>query len=364
MWITGGVTEPGGECRGVRSHRDDRGCVTGLKCKVWGCTVSSVEVHTRKDRKKSAPRSKNQVDQTDEEYALFEAFMQACPDFGGEAITNWVPTGSSHDPPDIICTTVSEKHVGVEICQWAHESAMKSGRLRDRINNEILTAIGPQPLNKSQHFWLVVFHPKNKSHLSPNQHGLFRRAFFDLIDYIDREWSAPKHRGHAYDFRDVKNFTPLDKYLEFVTFRPPDAALSAAVEKAIIASGGNAMLSETDGEQVDWIVPAVQAQWVRTCYDKDQWEPDSHGNTTVEAALLNLLIKKADKCGEGQLKTACSELHLLIALHDAIAYYPPMPQIYSTAKRAVDRARNGRPWPFGRTFFLIGDENPTVRRLC
>lgn len=70
------------------------------------------------------------------------------------------------DPPDVLCLTGSKRRVGVEICQWAHPGEMKAGKLRERIEERLLEAIGtPQPINISKNFWLFVFFPNLKSAL-------------------------------------------------------------------------------------------------------------------------------------------------------------------------------------------------------
>jgi hypothetical protein len=307
----------------------------------------------------------NLANQINEEKVLFKTFLDSDPDFSGEPITAWRSlTETGFDPPDVICDTVNGKRIGVEICQWAHEGAMKSGRLADQVDNNILKAIGTQPTNKPEHFGLVVFYTKTRSHLPASEQMAFRKAFFDLIAYIDREWPTLKHRGRPYEFRDLKRFTPLHKHLAKIAFCPPNDALNAAVEKGIKTQGGNAAMSHAGEEPSDWIMPVGRCQSVRTPYDKDQWEPDDHGNITLEGSLLKSLRTKADRCCHSRLKTPCSELGLLIAFHQAIPYCAPVFNIEDTAKKAVALASRGASWPFHRTYLLIAiEDHPAVHRL-
>src|ERR1017187_10274590 len=298
------------------------------------------------DAHTEADLSTNLANQADEEGALFKAFLKAKPNFAGEKIAEWSRTGCGYDPPDVICTTVSRKRVGVEICQWAHQEAMADGKARDQINQKVLKAIGPQPVNKSEHFSLVFFRPKSKPHLSASKHEAFRKAFFALIEDVDREWPTLGHRGRPYRFRDLERYKPLDECLETITFCPPNDALHNAVERAIETCGRNTAMSQTGEERSDWIVPAGHpAQWVRTPYDNDQWEPDDDGNVTMEGCLLRVLKRKADSCTEPKLKTPCGEVCLLVAFHEAIPYCPPMPRMQDIAKKAADRARSSTSWP-------------------
>ncbi len=46
--------------------------------------------------------SKNPVNQTNEEHVSFKTFVEARPDFAGEVVAEWVPTGPSYDPADVI----------------------------------------------------------------------------------------------------------------------------------------------------------------------------------------------------------------------------------------------------------------------
>lgn len=63
-----------------------------------------------------------------EERNVFEAFRNACSGF---SCTEWYLP--EHDPPDVIYVDDSGRHIGVEICQWAHQEEMKAGKLRERV---------------------------------------------------------------------------------------------------------------------------------------------------------------------------------------------------------------------------------------
>jgi hypothetical protein len=118
----------------------------------------------------------------------------------------------------------------------------------------------------------------------------------------------------------------------------------------------------------EWIVPVGHAEWCLSPYDKPS-APDDHLKSkpkTMAGSLLKKLLEKADECHASKLKTACCEVHLLIAYDRAMAYCSPIvpfKRIQEIAKDAVARATGGS-WPFIRTFLLIANEDdPRAHRL-
>jgi hypothetical protein len=308
--------------------------------------------------------STNSENQASEEKALFETFLNLIPDFSGETLAEWDLVKAGFDPPDVMCTASKGNSFGVEICQWTHTEAMKDGRLKDRLNGNVLAAIWPQPTKKSGNFSLVVFHAKTKAHLLTGEYAAFRKAFFDLINYVDRCWPTLKHRGRPYPFGDLKKFQPLNKYLERVTFCPPNDALNTAVQTAAETIDCDGVVAEAEEDGSDWIVPVSVPQWDRTPYDPDRWEQNDNGTITMEGWLLKLLKEKAEKCSHSKRKTPCSKVDLLIAFHEAIQYCPPMPKMRDVAQKAVDHARRDASWPFRSAYLLVAVENqPTACRL-
>jgi len=264
----------------------------------------------------------------------------------------------------VICKTATGNSVGVEICQWAHEKAMRDGRLTDRVNSNVLAAIGPQPIRKAENFWIVVFHATAKVCLFAGEYAAFREAFFDLIDYIDRSWPNLKHRGRPYPFSDLEKFKPLNKYIEKVTFCPPNDESGTALGKADETRGSVVVVTEAGDAACEWIVPACRAQWFRTPHDHCGWEGDDNGNMTMEGGLLKMLKRKAEKGGTSRLKAPCSDVHLLIAFHEAIQYCPPIPKMRDLAQEAVDRARCDGSWPFRGAYLLCAvEDHPWVCRV-
>lgn len=307
--------------------------------------------------------SVNQDKQREEEKALFAVFLKCAPDFAGDTITDWDLTESCFDPPDVICNSANGKRMGVEICQWTSKAAMKDGRLMEGINKKVLKAIGPQPSSRPRHFSLVFFYGRTGTHLQEDDHASFRKAFFDLVDHVNKEWPILNPYGRHYAFCDLEKFIPLNKYLQKVVFCPPNDMLNKAVEAVMDAVV--ATVTIPDEENMDWIWPAGESllQWVGTEYDEPATATSDavialdEQEMTMETGLLQLLETKADKCSASKPKTSCEEVHLLIAFHEAIRYCPPMFNMSDTARKAVDRARQTDSWPFASAWLLKADED-------
>ena len=104
------------------------------------------------------------------EKLIFDSFLKACPDFAGEPIEEWdvveewyakralAPPAHPFDKrPDIIALTASGKRIGVELKSWVNRDQITEARKQERIQENILKAIGEQPPNETQHIgnvWL------------------------------------------------------------------------------------------------------------------------------------------------------------------------------------------------------------------
>jgi hypothetical protein len=255
-------------------------------------------------------------DQDNEETSIFEAFLLANPQFAGERICSW-KLAAPNDPPDVICATESGKTVGVDIAQWAHQSEMAAGKAREAVEQNIRDAIGSQPPNTSENFELVVFFPRQNVRLPAADHASFRRALFQLIEHVDRNWPA-KLSTRFYRFPDLAKFPPLGKYLMQVRF-----------------------VSGTSSDSpFEWIVPAGSM--------------DSFDGDTMLAPLLDILEKKAEKCR--RLKTPCDSLHLVIAYDQAVGRCSPLTMPMDTMTKEMALALDARPSPFRTVFVLKGDQ--------
>jgi hypothetical protein len=121
-----------------------------------------------------------------EEANLFRFFLSLRPLFAGEPIaSDW--SQPDVDPPDVLCRTASGRTVGVELGGWLDQGQMDLRKQRERIENDMLGAIGEQPKNSTRHFWFVWLHPKDTVRMHETNAADFRRELLALIEQADSE---------------------------------------------------------------------------------------------------------------------------------------------------------------------------------
>jgi hypothetical protein len=169
-----------------------------------------------------------------DEKHIFASFLKAYPDLASERIEKWdvvedwyakraldPPPHPFDKRPDIIAVTASGRRIGVELKSWVNRDQITEARKQERIQENILKAIGEQPRNETQHIgfvWLstkqVRFDAADASH--------FREQMFGLIEQVDNNWSQ-KPDWEQELFADICDFTGLpilEKYLQSVRFHP------------------------------------------------------------------------------------------------------------------------------------------------
>jgi hypothetical protein len=123
--------------------------------------------------------------------------------------------------PDVIALTASGKRIGVELKSWVNREQITEARKQERIQENILKAIGEQPRNETKHIgfiWLsakqVRFEAEDASH--------FREQIFGLIEQVDRNWTKKPswEQEHSDHVSDLSDFPILGKYLRGVRFHP------------------------------------------------------------------------------------------------------------------------------------------------
>lgn len=168
------------------------------------------------------------------EKLIFDSFLKACPNFADEPIEQWdvveewhakrapAPPAQPFDKrPDVIAVTASGKRIGVELKSWVNREQITEARKQERIQENILKAIGEQPPNETQHIgcvWLsakqVRFDQRDARH--------FREQMFRLIEQADNAWpQKPDWDQELFEnVNDFKGFPILEKYLHSVEFHP------------------------------------------------------------------------------------------------------------------------------------------------
>jgi hypothetical protein len=168
------------------------------------------------------------------EKLIFDSFLKACPDFATEKITEWdvveewyakralAPPPPPFDKrPDVIGVTASGRRIGVELKSWVNREQITEARKQERIQDNILKAIGEQPPNPTQNIGYIWLSAKQvRFEASDSIH--FREELFALIEKVDQDWFRKVNWDQDLfeDVNDFAGFPLLDKYLESIRFHP------------------------------------------------------------------------------------------------------------------------------------------------
>jgi len=168
------------------------------------------------------------------EKLIFDSFLKTCPDFASEAIEEWdvveewyakralePPSHPFDQRPDIIALTTSGQRIGVELKSWVNREQITEARKQERIQENVLKAIGEQPQNQTKHIGFVWLSAK-ELRFDPADASPFKEQMFRLIELVDNNWSKRSERDQNYwhDISDFTDFPILEKYLNSARFHP------------------------------------------------------------------------------------------------------------------------------------------------
>lgn len=167
------------------------------------------------------------------ERAIFESFLNVCPGFADESITDWhqicdwypatglqPPAPPNDKRPDVICVTESGKRVGVELKSWINEEQIAKAKLQEKFVESILRAIGDLPANGTLHIRQVILKGKPKTFNKRDAEQL-RSELFQLIRQADHNWPyKAKWEQSSSDPADLADFPTLRRYLTRVEIVP------------------------------------------------------------------------------------------------------------------------------------------------
>lgn len=167
------------------------------------------------------------------EKLIFDSFLKACPVFANEPIEEWdvveewyakraldPPPHPFDKRPDVIALTASGRRIGVELKSWVNREQITDARKQERIQQNILKAIGEQPPNETQDIGLVRLSAK-EVRFDPQDTARFREQIFELIYKVDNDWSKKTEWLRNCEERgDLSGFPILEKYLNGVWFEP------------------------------------------------------------------------------------------------------------------------------------------------
>ena len=169
-----------------------------------------------------------------DEKLIFDSFLKAYPDLANEPIEEWdvvedwyskraldPPPHPFDKRPDIIGVTASGRRIGVELKSWVNREQITEARKQERIQENILKAIGEQPRNDTQHIGFVWLSAK-QVRFDAGDAAPFREEMFGLIEQVDNSWSKkPDWEQELFDdFCDFTGLPILGKYLQSVRFHP------------------------------------------------------------------------------------------------------------------------------------------------
>jgi hypothetical protein len=108
------------------------------------------------------------------EKAIFEAFLRVLPNFAGEPIQGEAKQPADEKEfPDVVCTTISGKRIGVELGEWFNEQELRSIKSMEGIQKSILDAIGPQGNNETGNIYVVWPKAKVKARIKIGRRNRF-----------------------------------------------------------------------------------------------------------------------------------------------------------------------------------------------
>jgi hypothetical protein len=154
---------------------------------------------------------------------IFAEFLSAAPNFAADPLAMWCQP--KQDPPDVLCTTVAGRNIGLELTGWLDQGQMSEAKGMESIERSILTAIQPEPPNNTEHIhfaWLITL---PKARVKPAHAGLFRGELLRLIEEVDGRWDAEEwwHSPHGCQWEDFGRYPALGRYLSQVHFFPRSA---------------------------------------------------------------------------------------------------------------------------------------------
>jgi hypothetical protein len=168
------------------------------------------------------------------EKLIFDSFLKHCPDFTGEPIAEWdvvdewygkrglaLPPHPFDKRPDVIVVTASGRKIGVELKSWVNREQITEARKQERIQENILKAIGDQPPNGTQHVGRVWLSPK-QVRFDARDATRFREQILLLVEQVDNDWAKKpvQEQNSSDDISDFSDFPLLGKYLDRVRFKP------------------------------------------------------------------------------------------------------------------------------------------------
>ena len=95
-----------------------------------------------------------------EEEQAWSGFLSAAPLFAGEKIACW---HQGPEPPDVLCTTVSGRVVGIELTVWVDQEQIQSGKIRERFETAYLSNVASERESRPANIGWIWLYDKHHS---------------------------------------------------------------------------------------------------------------------------------------------------------------------------------------------------------
>jgi hypothetical protein len=153
-----------------------------------------------------------------EEEQAWSGFLSAAPLFAGEEIACW---HQGPEPPDVLCTTVSGRVVGIELTVWVDQEQIQSGKIRERFETAYLSNVASERESRPANIGWIWLYDKHHS-IKPVDKAAFRQELYSCIAeqsaIAEPDWEDPQGAP-------VTNFDlypKLKKYLDSIGIFPRD----------------------------------------------------------------------------------------------------------------------------------------------
>jgi hypothetical protein len=113
-----------------------------------------------------------------EEFA-WKAFFDAAPSFTGEPIAGWQPGA---EPPDVLCTTMAGKRIGVELTRWLVASEVRDRAGQELQQNEVLRTVASEKESRPGHIGFVNLELSSTTRLRKQDSTAFKEQLFRFLN--------------------------------------------------------------------------------------------------------------------------------------------------------------------------------------
>jgi len=157
--------------------------------------------------------------QAKEELCIFKSFLNAYPSLGKEIVDISQPCRF----PDIRAKLRNGSAVDFELGEWLDGEQMQRAKGTERLESDLLRALGEQGINESRYFRCVMLILKeSRPRFQFRDSEAFRSELLSLIAEHDRRWPSKPHwdsrQGHV--CREFASYPTVAKYLSRVKFDP------------------------------------------------------------------------------------------------------------------------------------------------